>query len=229
MTQVTIQSQDGKSFGAYFVAAADANAPGIVLIQEIFGVNAAMKAAAQEWAALGFNVVVPDLFWRQEANLELDPTVQAEFEKGVQLMQGADENVTVSDLEATRAWLETKIGNNRIAGLGYCWGGRLVVRMAVDTGVKCAVSYYGVGLEQLVPATPEAAVPTLLHIAELDSYVPEPVRNTILANVKTRPAWEAYVYEGCDHAFARPNGQHRDENATALAQTRSLEFMKKHL
>lgn len=229
MNQITLTSKDGKSFGAYFVEAADKGAPGIVLVQEIFGVNASMRAAAERWASLGYNVICPDLFWRKEAGLELDPTKPEEFNRGVELMQSMDEELVVSDLEVARQWLADKIGSQNIAGLGYCWGGRLVVRMAADTGVKCAVSYYGVGLEQLVPATPASAAPTLLHIAELDTYVPEAVRNTILAAVESRAGWEAYIYEGCDHAFARPNGAHRDEQATQLAQERSVAFIQKNV
>src|SRR5690606_28439794 len=98
-----------------------------------------------------------------------------------------------------------------------------------EAKLKCAISYYGVGLEGLVPGISEAAAPTLLHIAELDSYVPEAARTTILESVQRRPGWEAYVYEGCDHAFARPNGEHRDEDAAATAEQRTLSFMQKHL
>ena len=229
MNQVTLTSKEGKSFGAYFVEANNKAAPGIVLIQEIFGINASMRAAADRWANLGFNVICPDLFWREEAGLQFDPSQPEDFARGVELMQKLDEDLVVSDLEAATKWLADKIGSQHIAALGYCWGGRLAVRAAADTSVKCAVSYYGVGLEQLVPATPASAVPTLLHIAELDSYVPEPARNTILDSAKSRSGWEAYVYEGCDHAFARPNGANRDEQATALAEERSLAFMRKHL
>ncbi|MFA7669537.1 MAG: dienelactone hydrolase family protein [Burkholderiaceae bacterium] len=228
MSYVTLTSKEGKPFQAYFVEASDKKAPGIVLVQEIFGVNASMRAAAERWASLGYNVICPDLFWRKEAGLELDPANSDQFARGVELMQAMDEDLTVSDLEVARAWLEEKTSNPAIAGLGYCWGGRLVVRMAADTGVKCAVSYYGVGLEQLVPATPASAAPTLLHIAALDSYVPEPARNTILAAVNSRDGWQAHVYEGCDHAFARPNGEHRDEQATQQAEERSVAFMQKH-
>ncbi|MBP6018923.1 MAG: dienelactone hydrolase family protein [Burkholderiaceae bacterium] len=229
MNHVTLTSKEGKSFGAYVVEAASQNAPGIVLVQEIFGVNAAMRAAAERWASLGYHVICPDLFWRKEAGVELDPTKPEEFARGVELMLSIDEDLVVADLEVARAWLEDKGGSDRIAGLGYCWGGRLVVRMAADTGVKCAVSYYGVGLEQLVPITPALAAPTLLHIAALDSYVPEPVRNTIQAGVKHRDEWETHIYEGCDHAFARPGSQRRNEQAAQLAEQRSLAFMQQYL
>ncbi|NYT76052.1 dienelactone hydrolase family protein [Alcaligenaceae bacterium] len=228
MSHVTLISKEGKEFDAYFVEASTINAPGIVLVQEIFGINAAMRTAAERWASLGYNVICPDLFWRKEAGVELEPSNPEDFARGVEFMQSMDEDLTVSDLEVARTWLSHKIGNNRIAGLGYCWGGRLVVRMAADAGVNCAVSYYGVGLQQLIPATPASAVPTLLHIAALDAYVPEPVRETILEAIKGRPGWEAHVYADCDHAFARPGGVHADEAAAKMAEERSLAFMQQH-
>lgn len=229
MNKISLPSKDGKSFDAWFFEAAEKDAPGLVLVQEIFGVNASMRAAAERWASLGFNVIVPDLFWREEAGVELDPTQPEEFNRGIELMQKSDENLVVSDLEVARQWLADRLGKQDIATLGYCWGGRLVVRMAADTGIKCAVSYYGVGLDNLVPSLNETAAPTLLHIAELDSYVPEAARQVILDAVAHREGWEAHVYEGCDHAFARPNGAHRNEEAARLAEERSVAFMRKHV
>lgn len=229
MNKISLPSKDGKSFDAWFFEAAEKDAPGLVLVQEIFGVNASMRAAAERWASLGFNVIVPDLFWREEAGVELDPTQPEEFNRGIELMQKSDENLVVSDLEVARQWLADRLGKQDIATLGYCWGGRLVVRMAADTGIKCTVSYYGVGLDNLVPSLSETAAPTLLHIAELDSYVPEAARQVILDAVAHREGWEAHVYEGCDHAFARPNGAHRNEEAARLAEERSVAFMRKHV
>ncbi len=229
MSQVTLTSKDGQSFGAYFAEAANKDAPGLVLIQEIFGVNASMRAAADRWASLGYNVICPDLFWRKEAGLDLNPNNEEEFKKGMSLMQSMDEDQVVSDLEAARQWLADKIGHQKIAALGYCWGGRLVVRMAADTPISCAVSYYGVALEHLVPSLSASAAPALLHIAELDSFVPEEARNTILDAVKARSGWEAHLYPNCDHAFARPNGAHRNEDAAKLAEERSHAFMQKHV
>src|SRR5690606_12023028 len=226
---VTLTSKDGKSFNACVVDVRDKNAPGIVLIQEIFGINASLRAAAERWASHGFNVICPDLFWREEPGIQLDPTIPEQFSRGVELMQKMDEDLVVEDLEVARQWLAEKTGSQNIAAIGYCWGGRLVVRMAGDAQIKAAVSYYGVGLEQLVPATPGSASPTLLHIAALDSYVRDPALNAILENVKTRSDWQAHVYEGCDHAFARPNGAHRDEQAAALAEERSLAFIRQNI
>lgn len=229
MTMIQLRTADGQKFDAYFAQAASRDAPGLVLIQEIFGINQSMRTAANEWCAQGFNVLVPDLFWRQEPGVVLEPRIEAEFARGVELMQAMDQDVAVQDLDLARAWLADHAGHDRVGALGYCLGGRLVIKMAAATPIKCAVSYYGVGLENVLPSVPEQAPPALLHIAELDSYVPADVRKTILDDVAARDDWEAYVYPGCDHAFARPGGAHWVEDAARLAQGRSLAFMKRFL
>lgn len=228
MTYVTLTSPDQHTFQAYFAAASEPDAPGLVLIQEIFGVTPSLCSAADRWASLGYNVVVPDLFSRVQAGIQLDPTVEAEFARGIQLMQSMNESLTLGDLETARQWLQQKIGHERIASLGFCWGGRLAVGASVATKMQCHVSYYGVGLEQLIPMLPSQTAPVLLHIAELDPYVPEAVRGDILNLAQQHSAWESFVYAGCDHAFARPGGVHRNESAAQLAEERSLAFLKKH-
>lgn len=229
MSMIQLHTQDGQKFDAYFANAPRDDAPGLVLIQEIFGINQAMRTAAHRWAELGFNVVVPDLFWRQQPGVVLEPRIEAEFAKGVELMQAMDQDVAVQDLDLARDWLSKNLGHDRIGALGYCLGGRLVVKMAQAAPIKCAVSYYGVGLENVLPSITDQAAPVLLHIAELDSYVPADVRKTILDDAAARDDWEAYVYPGCDHAFARPGGAHWVDEAAKLAEGRSLAFMKRFL
>lgn len=227
MSYVTITTADGQKMKAFEVLAKDKNAPGLILIQEIFGVNSSMRQLAKDWAALGFNVWCPDLFFRSEPGLELDPTNQSQFQLGVELMQEMDTETTLSDLECARAQLAKKLGHEQIVSVGYCMGGRLVVLFADHSPIKAAVSYYGVNLENTLPTIQSSAAPTLLHIAELDSYVPAEVRRVIESDVAQRPGWESYVYPGCDHAFARPNGAHYQPEADQLAQERSVQFLRK--
>lgn len=229
MSYVTITTSDGKSMKAFEALAQDKNAPGLILIQEIFGVNASMRQLAKNWAELGFNVWCPDLFFRSEPGLELDPTNQSQFQLGVELMQEMDVDATLADLESARAQLAQKLGHEHIASVGYCMGGRLVVLFANQSPIKAAVSYYGVSLENTLPHIGADAAPTLLHIAELDAYVPAETRAVIEADVAQRSGWESYVYANCDHAFARPNGMHYQAEADKLALERSLQFFKKFL
>lgn len=227
MTMIQLQTDDGQEFDAYFAKAVADDAPGLVLIQEIFGVNQAMRTAANQWAAQGFNVLVPDLFWRQQPGVVLEPRVEAEFAQGVRFMENMDYDLALQDLELARAWLAGRIAHDGVAALGYCMGGRLVVEMAARSPVRCAVSYYGVALQDVLPSMPAGSPPVLLHIAELDSYVPADVRKLILDEAAAREDWQAYVYPGCDHAFARPGGANWVEDAARLAQGRSLAFMQR--
>lgn len=229
MTMIQLRTPEGQEFDAYFARAGKQDAPGLVLIQEIFGINHSMRQLANQWSALGFNVLVPDLFWRHEPGVVLEPRIETEFARGVELMQATDQDVAVQDLDLARQWLVEHIGHDRVAAQGYCFGGRLVVRVSAETPVKCGVSYYGVGLEDIVPGLPESTPPVLLHIAELDGYVPADVRIQLLEAAKGRQGWEAHVYEGCDHAFARPDGAHWVADAARLAQERSLAFIQRHL
>lgn len=229
MSMIQLHTADNQTFDAYFSKASSNDAPGLVLIQEIFGINQSMRTAANEWSALGFNVLVPDLFWRQQPGVVLEPRVEAEFAQGVQLMQALDQDVAVQDLDLAREWLVKNLGHDRVGALGYCLGGRLVVKMAQAAPIKCAVSYYGVGLENVMPSVTPKAAPVLLHIAELDSYVPADTRKVLFDDAAARQDWEAYVYPGCDHAFARPGGAHWVEEAAKLAEGRSLAFMKRFL
>ncbi len=226
---IQLTTADGQSFDAYFCEAGTTDAPGIVMIQEIFGINQSMRTLAQQWSARGYHVLVPDLFWRQERNVELEPRVEAEFSQGVALMQAVDQEVAVQDLDLARQWLASHAGHDRIGSMGYCFGGRMVVKMAEASPIRCAVSFYGVGLEEFVPNLPANTAPTLLHIAELDGYVPPAVRAKLLDEATQRPDWESHVYMGCDHAFARPEGANWVEEAATLANDRSQEFLQQHL
>ncbi|HLS16800.1 MAG TPA: dienelactone hydrolase family protein [Paenalcaligenes sp.] len=232
MQYVDINTFDGKTMrGLYTPAQIEnaRNAPGIVLIQEIFGINDTMQELSRIWSAKGFNVLCPDLFFRQEPNLTLDPSKPEEFEKGVQLMQGMDLEHTLNDLESTRAHLATLIGHENIGSIGYCLGGRLVIQLGAQGLIKAAISYYGVNLEKVLPQVPNTAAPAFLHIAALDKYVAEPKCTQIVDNVSKRPDWGYAIYENCDHAFARPNSPHYVAEAAQQAEQRSEEFLRKHL
>ncbi len=223
-----IKSHDGKLFDALYEKAADNNAPAIVLVQEIFGINHAMKEAARMWTKNGFHVVCPDLFWRQQPNVVLEPQMPGHFEKALALMQGMDPQLALADIGSMLDWLKSTLGHDRVVVLGYCLGGRLSIQAAMAHPFRCAVSYYGVGLEEVLLTATSATPPSLLHIAGRDQFVPPPARSKILECVKTLPQFEAYIYEECDHAFAREDGDSFVADAAALAEKRSLTFMARH-
>ncbi|MBP2312351.1 dienelactone hydrolase family protein [Azospirillum soli] len=230
MTDVTIPAADGGGFSAYVAKPARTPAPGLVVIQEIFGVNRVMRDLCEGFAAQGYLAVCPDLFWRQQPGIQLTDKSQEEWNRAFELMNGMDQGKAVEDLKATLSWLRGNPDCSGKAGsVGYCLGGRLAFMMATRSDADANVSYYGVGLDSLTGEIPNISKPLLMHIAEQDKFVPPEARQAVLNAVKGNPNITAHVYPGVNHAFARVGGEHYDEKAADLANGRTAAFFKQHL
>ena len=230
MPDIVIPALNGKSFNAYCAIPPNGRGPGLIVIQEIFGVNAAMRQICDTFAAKGYIAVCPDLFWRQTPDIQLTDKTPAEWDRAMALLNGFDVEGGVRDLLSTLAHVRSLSGcNGKVGAVGYCLGGKMAYLMASRSDVDAAVSYYGVGLDNMLDEVLEIRMPLVLHIAGLDAYVPEPVRQKILKSIARNPAIAAYVYEGADHAFARPNGQNYNEAAATLANERTLKFLATEL
>lgn len=228
-TYVEVSTHDGLNMPALYVEANKSDAPNLILIQEIFGINQAMKSLALMWAHKGFNVICPDLFWRQMPGLDLDPTVQNDFAMGKKLKAGLDIPTCIKDVNSAGTFLLNKHENQQIAAIGYCMGGTLVIRLAATSKINCAISYYGVGLEDVLNDLPDTMPPCLFHVAELDQQVPTIAREMISQHSDSREGWQHHTHEGCDHAFSRPGGESFDEQADEFALDLSLDFLTKHI
>ena len=223
MASMKITASDGSgSFDAYYVEPKGKPAGAVVLIQEIFGVNQSLRDTADYVADLGFFVLAPDLFWRQEPGVDLTDKSEAEWQKAFALMNGFDQNKGVEDLQATLAVARRLPGCNGKAGtMGYCLGGRLAFMMATRSDSDVNVSYYGVGIDGLLGELPAVQKPLLLHIAALDKYVPPEAQSTITLATAGNPHIATHVYAGADHAFARVGGIHWHGLSAAIANGRS--------
>ena len=225
MDSLTINATDGGSFTAFHAAPDRADAGTVVLIQEIFGVNDSMKETARGVAAQGFHVLVPDLFWRLRPGVDLTDKSGAEWQEAMSLMKQFNQNAGIRDLKATLAAARTLPGANGRAGtMGYCLGGRLAVMMATESDADVNVSYYGVGLDDLVPKFGAVRAPLLVHIAGKDAFFPAAGRAKVVA-AATSPHIHAYVYPDADHAFARIGGTHYQARAATIASGRSTEAL----
>ncbi len=230
MSSVTIQAADGGSFTAYVAKPAQDAAPGIVVCQEIFGVNQVMRDTCDWLAGLGYVAICPDLFWRQEPGIDITDRSEAEWAKAFQLYQGFNEAKGVNDLVATLAVLRALPGcNGRAGAIGYCLGGKLAYLMATRSSSDCSVGYYGVGIERALDESSAITKPLLLHIAEKDQFVPSEAQEKIKAVLAHNTKVTIHSYAGMDHAFARVGGAHYDAAAAELANRRSAEFFKAHL
>ncbi|WP_420402934.1 dienelactone hydrolase family protein [Nisaea sp.] len=231
MSYVTVKAADGGSFQAYHAAPpGGGDAPGIVLIQEIFGVNKVMRDQADAYAAEGYHVLCPDIFWRIEPGIDITDQSQAEWDKAFALFNAFDVDRGVEDLKATLAHLKGMNGCTGKAGsVGYCLGGKLAYLMATRSDADCNVSYYGVGLDELLGESSGISKPYLSHIASEDGFVPKEAQEKIKAGLSGNPLVTLHVYEGQDHAFARQGGAHYDEAAAKLANSRTSDFFKANL
>jgi carboxymethylenebutenolidase len=225
--RIEIAAADGGRFDAYLAIPEAGSGPGLVLIQEIFGVNQHMRDVADLYAAEGYVVLCPDLFWRIEKGIELGQG-DADQQKAFALFQKFDVAKGVDDVTATvKALRGLKQCVGKIGALGFCLGGKLAYLAAAKSGVDCAVSYYGVGIEQSLALAGKIACPMVMHFAEKDQYVPVAAVEQIRQVFGGRPEIEIYVYPGVDHGFNRKTGAHYDKPAAGMAHSRSIALLRK--
>ena len=223
MHTVKISARDGAGqFDAFVWEPAARPAGAIVLIQEIFGVNDALRETGAQLAAMGFLTVAPDLFWRIEPGVNITDKSDTEWKRAFALMNAFNQDKGVEDLKATLAAARTLPGSNgKVATMGFCLGGRLAFMMAARSDADLNISYYGVGIDGLLDELPNVRNRLLLHIAAADEYVPPEAQAKIVAATKGKPHIETYVYPGVMHAFARVNGIHYDALSATIANGRS--------
>ncbi|HYY96258.1 MAG TPA: dienelactone hydrolase family protein [Pyrinomonadaceae bacterium] len=227
---VTIESFDGGEFGGYLALPAAGRGAGLVLLQEIFGVNEVMRAAADWYAARGFVVVCPDLFWRQQPNVELTDKTDADWQRAFALYKGLDEAKAVEDAAAALKFLRAHAAcDGRVGAVGYCLGGKLAYLLAARFRPDCAVGFYGVRIEAALEEASNISTPLMLHVAGRDQFCPAEAQAKIHAALDPHALVTLHDYPEQDHAFARPGGEHYDAQAAELANLRTVEFFARHL
>ena len=233
-TSVTINASDGGSFSAYLAVPDRENAPGLVLMQYICGVNAVMRRLADEFAADGYLVAVPDLFWRQEPGIQLiddpsnpDPDQQ---KRALELNDGFVDDTAVEDLKATLSYLREHPGcSGRAGALGYCLGGRTAFLMAARSDSDCTVGYYGVNIDHYLDEAPSISSPLMLHIAANDELCSAEAHDRIVSTLEGNAHVMLHEYEGTGHAFALEGGHNFNPDAARLANERSAKFLAERL
>ena len=226
---MTIKTADGE-FAAYVASTSLEEAPAVIVIQEIFGVNAVMRAIADKFAAAGFLAICPDLFWRIEPGIDITDGSEAEWKRAFELYNAFDIDNGVRDLAATiTAARSHPACSGKVGSVGFCLGGLLAYLTATRTDVDAAVGYYGVGIERFTHEADGLSTPLVLHIAEEDQFVPKEAQAEIVAKLGGRSGIELYKYPGQDHAFARMGGEHYSAEAAELAWSRTLSLFNRVL
>lgn len=226
---IDIEGKDGR-FSAYLAAPETENAPGILVIQEIFGVNEAMRTICDDVAAQGYYAICPDLFWRQEPGIQISDKTEAEWQKAFELYKGFDLDKGIADLASTISYLRNmEATNGKIGTVGYCLGGLLAYLTACRADPDAAVGYYGVGIHEHLDEARHIKAPVLLHVACEDEFVDKDAQRKMHEGLDDHALVTLYDYEGANHAFARPDGQHFNRAAAESANQRTADFFARHL
>src|SRR6202789_3480419 len=221
----------GGTFSAYIARPGTSPASAVVVLQELFGVNADIRQHCDALAQEGFLAVAPELFWRQESGVDLNVTSAADWQHGLRLYQAYDRDAGVNDVKDTvHAVRLLPECNGKVALLGYCLGALMVFMTAVrNDGLDAAVWYHGGDTEKYLGEVDGLHAPLLMHLAEEDEFISKAAQAEIKAALARKLNTAVYSYPGQSHAFSRHNGKHYNAAAAHLANGRTSEFLKHEL
>lgn len=228
MTEIPTLDADA-TFPAYLAGKDGDGRAAIIVIPEIFGVNAGIRAKCDAWAKEGYLAAAPDIFWRFAAGEELDPDVPEQLQKAFDNMGKFDPDACVRDIEALIHWLKRERGCTKVGLVGFCLGGRMAYMAATRTDIDASVGYYGVMIDQMLGEAHAIANPLMLHIPQADHLVSPEAQAKIHAELDPHPKVTLHDYPGLDHGFAAEMGNRRDEDGAQLADARTKAFFAENL
>ncbi|WP_371401826.1 dienelactone hydrolase family protein [Kribbella sp. NBC_00662] len=199
---------------------ADADAPGILLLQEIFGVSDYIKQRAADLHALGYYVIAPEIYWRLD-DTELDESSPELLPRAMDIVGRLDWDLAVKDALAALQYLQARGKGTGV--VGFCFGGGLAFNVAALSQPDVLVSYYGSALKNLLELVPQVSAPSLHHFGNTDTYLDVDTIVTALGDA------EIHRYEGAGHAFDNPLPMFHNADASALAWRRTEDFLARHL
>ncbi|WP_432950354.1 dienelactone hydrolase family protein [Kribbella sp. CA-253562] len=197
--------------------------PGLLLLQEIFGVSDYIQERGAQFAALGYHVVAPEIFWRLD-DVDLDPDAPDLLDRALAVVARLDWNLAVSDAVAALEYLRGR--DTPVGVIGFCFGGGLAFNVAAVSSPDVLVSYYGSALPDLLELAPKVDAASLHHFGDVDEYLPP---DTVDQIVPALGDAEVHRYPGAGHAFDNPMPAFHDAEASALAWQRTTAFLSRHL
>lgn len=224
---IDIKAKDG-TFGAYLSLPPTGNGPGIVLFQEIFGVNRHIRACADQYAMDGYVVIAPDMFWRQQPRLELGYSAEdIATARGYITTSTLEEQVP--DIQATLAALRARPEmTGKIGAVGYCMGGRMAYFAMALADADAASCWYGGGIQDHLDKAAGVEGPIQFHYGAKDAMIPPAAVEKVRQAFKGKQA-DVHVYADADHGFnCWERGSYHQPSA-ALAHGRTLAFFAQHL
>ena len=220
-------------FPAYVAAPSGQARAAIIVIPEIFGVNAGIRHKCDLLAEAGYLAVAPDIFWRFAPGVELNPDIEAQLQEAFGYFGQYDADDGVRDIEAVihaiRRGLSGQAPVEKVGAVGYCLGGRLAYMAATRTDISASVGYYGVMIDQMLNESHAIAHPLMLHIPTADHFVGPEAQAAIHAGLGNHPKVTLYDYQGLDHGFAAEMGNRRNVAGADLADARTAACFAEHL
>lgn len=224
---ITIPAEGGQSFEGYLSVPESGSGPGLVLIQEIFGVNSSIRGACDYFASEGFATLAPDLFWRFEPRMEI-PFDEEGRKKAFALHDEYDYDQGVTDMGyALTALKQQPECREPVGATGFCMGGTFAYLAATRLGVDMAAGYYGTKIAQYLDEASKVSCPLLLHFGEEDHTTPPDVIEAIRDALGGDPKVDIEVYAGAPHAFANPERPSYRPDAAELAHARTLALFRR--
>jgi carboxymethylenebutenolidase len=226
---IKLKAQDGKEFSAYKAVPEDGRGPGLLVIQEIFGVNSHIREVVDLYAQLGFVALAPDVFFRIKPGLNIGYSPD-DIQEGFKYYQALDFDQTVIDLTSVvgsmRAMKEVVA---KVGSVGYCMGGQLSFRLGTKNVVDAAVAYYGGGLEPIIDQTKDLKTPLLMHFAEKDDHIPRTTVEKVEEALAGKRGASVHTYPGADHGFNCDQRGSYDRTSAMIALARTNLFLRKYL
>ena len=228
---VPIDATDGSgTFSAYVAGPAEGPAPAIVLLHEIYGVTDWVTETADLFAARGYAVAAPEMFWRLEPGFTADHRDSNSRDKGLRYRGLIDRDKAVEDVAATIAWLTSLPKHNgKIGVTGFCMGGTLTYLAATRLKIDAAVAYYGTQIHEHLDEATNISCPTMLHMGDKDDHVPEELAVTIRDALAALPDVTIHRYDA-GHAFCNTHrDDHYQKEPSDLSHARTFEMFDRLL
>lgn len=229
-TNMTAPTLDGKGkIPVYAARPATSPKAAIIVVPEIFGVNAGIRKKCVHLATQGYVAVSPDVFWRQKPGVELDSDIPEQFQEAIGYMMKHDFDEGIKDIEAIIHWIRRVQNVPKVGLVGYCMGGKVAYMAATRTDIDASVGYYGVGIDQMLNESHAIARPLLLHVPTADGFVTAEAQKLMHEGLGSNPHVTIFDYEGLDHGFAAEEGARRNAEGAHLADQRTEAFFAEHL
>jgi carboxymethylenebutenolidase len=227
---MNVAALDGSgSFSAYRAAPSGTPKAAIIVIQEIFGVNAGIRQKADDWAALGYLALAPDMFWRFAPGYDVNPDVPEQMADAFEIRTKFNPDKGIQDVEAVIRAARALMTGGKVGIVGFCLGGRVSYLAATRTDVDASVGFYGAGIDGLLNESHAIAKPLLLHFADQDHFIGPDALSAIRAALDPNAHVTIEEYAGVDHGFADTAGKRRSDAAAQIAEARTRDFFAEHL